>query len=127
MKLSRVHPTFYHARIEQFRLQRTLKNLWDHRKFAREKSADSLPFTVKKHQSLLRRKLGDSDPRLQENKIVNLRLAIQHIDGILIRPGEVFSFWVLVGRTTRRKGYVEGMQLCASTTPPIPPSSFASG
>jgi vancomycin resistance protein VanW len=66
---------------------------------------------VKKHQSLLRRKLGDSDPQLQENKIVNLRLAIPNIDGILIKPGEVFSFWMLVGRTTRSKGYVEGMQL----------------
>lgn len=111
MNLSRIHPLFYHARIEQFRLQRTLQNLLISRKFARERAETSLPYTVKKHQSLLRRKLGDTDPQLQENKIVNLRIAIKQIDGILIKPGEILSFWQLVGRTTRRKGYVEGMLL----------------
>lgn len=65
MNLSRIHPLFYHARIEQFRLQRTLQNLLISRKFARERAEASLPYTVKKHQSLLRRKLGDTDLTFQ--------------------------------------------------------------
>jgi vancomycin resistance protein VanW len=48
---------------------------------------------------------------LQENKVTNLRLASGRINGILIKPGETFSFWRLVGKPTRRKGYLEGMVL----------------
>lgn len=71
----------------------------------------TFPHTCKKHQSLLRRTLGNSDPQLQENKITNLKIASNKIDGIVIQPGEVFSFWKLVGKTTKAKGYIEGMQL----------------
>lgn len=66
---------------------------------------------IKKHQSLLLRKLGESEMRLQYNKITNLKLAIKKINDIVIRPGETFSFCKTVGRPTRRKGYLEGMEL----------------
>lgn len=46
---------------------------------------------------------------LQRNKIVNLRLAAARLDGILLRPGETFSYWKLIGKPTRRKGYLDGM------------------
>jgi vancomycin resistance protein VanW len=49
--------------------------------------------------------------QLQENKIVNLKLAISHINRIVIQPGEVFSFWRLVGEPTARKGYLPGLIL----------------
>lgn len=70
-----------------------------------------LAFTCKRHQSLLRRKLGDSDPRLQENKIVNLRIAVPCVDGLILRPGETFSFWRCVGAPVASRGFVEGLQL----------------
>ena len=47
----------------------------------------------------------------QENKVVNLRLAAQRLDGVLLRPGETMSYWRLIGRPSRRKGYREGMVL----------------
>ena len=68
-------------------------------------------YRVKKHQSVLLRKLGDCDMQLQRNKVVNLGIALQNITGILIRPGEVFSFYKLVGLPTKRKGYLEGIEL----------------
>jgi len=111
MRLSEVHPIFYYARIEQKRLFRFIKNMKGRKQFAKLKSDMNFLYTCKKHQSLLRRRLGDSDPNLQENKIVNLTLAARQIDGIIIQPGEIFSFWRLVGRATRKKGYIEGMQL----------------
>jgi vancomycin resistance protein VanW len=49
--------------------------------------------------------------QLQHNKVINLKLAIANIDGILIKPGETFSLWKLVGRPTKDKGYLEGMVL----------------
>lgn len=48
---------------------------------------------------------------LQENKVTNLKLAIEHLDGLLIKPGETFSFWKLIGRPTKSKGYLEGLIL----------------
>lgn len=80
-------------------------------RFSKNFKQNPYPYTCKKHQSLLRRKLGNSDPHLQENKINNLKLASSKIDGVVINPGETFSFWKLVGKTTKRKGYIEGMQL----------------
>ena len=49
--------------------------------------------------------------RLQYNKVENLRLAIARIDGIRLAPGEVFSYWYLIGNPTARKGYLPGMIL----------------
>ena len=48
---------------------------------------------------------------LQHGKVTNLRLASQRLDGVVIRPGETFSFNKLVGNCTPRKGYVDGMRL----------------
>lgn len=47
----------------------------------------------------------------QANKIVNLRLAAQKLDGIVIKPGEVFSYWNLIGKPSKSKGYLTGMIL----------------
>jgi vancomycin resistance protein VanW len=102
-------PGFYPLRIKQLRLKRMFLNL--NIKFAQVRKEETLPFTIKRHQSLLRRKLGASDPQLQENKITNLSIAIKHINGIVIQPGETFSFWNLVGKPTKEKGYIEGLLL----------------
>ena len=60
---------------------------------------------------MLLRKLADIDMQLQINKLTNLKIAIKQIDGIIIRPGETFSFCKLVGYPTKRKGYLPGMEL----------------
>lgn len=72
---------------------------------------EKLPFRVKKHQSKLLRKLGESDMVLQYNKIKNLEIVVQKINGTIIRPGETFSFCKTVGLPTKRKGYKLGMEL----------------
>jgi len=96
--------------ISQTRLRamRHLRNLIRQDNMARERSEASLPVPVCAHESLLRRTLGEVDTRLQENKAVNLGLAAPRIDGVLIRPGETFSFWALAGNSTARKGYLDG-------------------
>ena len=51
---------------------------------------------------------------LQKNKVINLQLASKKIDGIIINPGEEFSFWNLVGNATKAKGYKEGLVISNS-------------
>ncbi len=110
-RLSEIHPIFYYTRIWQKRFFRRVLDLAKQGSFASQRAAGDFDYTVKKHQSLLRRKLGNSDPKLQENKITNLKIACPTIDGILIKPRETFSFWRCVGEATAEKGYAEGMQL----------------
>ncbi len=63
------------------------------------------------HQSLLLRPLRAVEMQLQINKITNLNLAIQKLNGVVIQPGQTFSFWKLVGRPSRRKGFLDGLVL----------------
>lgn len=72
-------------------------------------SSEYFPCIVARHQSVLRRKLGDSNPRLQEQKIINIRNAIKKFDGVIIEPGKIFSFWEILGRVSYKNGYVDGM------------------
>ena len=48
---------------------------------------------------------------LQENKAKNLSLAAPKINGIIIKPGETFSFWHLVKRCLEKDGYKEGLTI----------------
>ncbi|MEI8270587.1 MAG: VanW family protein, partial [bacterium] len=93
------------------RLRRYYDWYFEGKNYAHKFSNEKLPFQVKKHQSVLLKKLGESDMQLQVNKVTNLKIAIKNIDGILIRPGETFSFCKLVGLQTKRKGYLKGMEL----------------
>ena len=54
----------------------------------------------------------------QYNKITNLRLAAARLDGVVLRPGETFSYWRLIGRPSRRKGYLDGIVLFCGTFRP---------
>jgi vancomycin resistance protein VanW len=111
MRLSHLHPALFHLRVGQLRWKRRVNDRIQKVDFARGNAAAPYEHTAKRHQSLLRRKLGDSDPRLQENKVTNLAIAIATMDGLVIGPGETFSFWECVGPPTAQRGYIEGLQL----------------
>jgi vancomycin resistance protein VanW len=64
------------------------------------------------HMTPLIRKLKDVDMYLQYNKIANLKLAAEKLNGIVIKPGEYFSYWKLIGKPSYRKGYLDGLVLC---------------
>jgi len=109
--LSQKHPFLYFLAIWSRRLKRYSYWYFDDKKYSATHTNEKLPFRVKKHQSVLLKKLGDSDMQLQVNKVTNLKIASKHITGILIKPGETFSFCKLVGLPTKRKGYLPGMEL----------------
>jgi vancomycin resistance protein VanW len=69
------------------------------------------PFIIFQHASPIYRKLKDVPVYLQKNKKRNLEIAIQKINGVCLKPDQVFSFWFLVGKPSKRKGYLPGMQL----------------
>lgn len=79
--------------------------------FARVDPTVRYDYSMIRHKSFLLRPLKNVDMYLQHNKVTNLRIAIGHLDKVVIKPGETFSIWRLVGRPTRFKGYLEGMTL----------------
>jgi vancomycin resistance protein VanW len=97
------------------RIIRHIKDLLSRAEFSKTKG-EELPVVVYRHNSLIRRRLGNVDMRLQENKAVNLSLAAPRLNRILIRPNETFSFWRLAGRCSARKGYKEGLTISSGKT-----------
>lgn len=109
--LSQRHPLLYFIAVWARRIRRYTDWYLGSKIYARELCREKLPYRIKKHQSVLLKKLGDSDMQLQVNKLTNLQIASRRINGVLVRPGETFSFCKLVGLPTRRKGYLLGMEL----------------
>jgi hypothetical protein len=48
---------------------------------------------------------------LQAGKVQNLRVVARHLNGLVLRAGEVFSFWRHVPRPTRARGFALGREL----------------
>ena len=110
-------PVGYWLSLRKEYLLRDLKTLFSRRRYAhRLCPGQPLPCLVKGHTSPLMRQLHGVDMQLQRGKVTNLRLAIQQIHGILLLPGEVFSFWGLVGQPTRKKGYTDGLVIAGTRT-----------
>ena len=104
-----ISPACYKISVWKCCRIREIKDFFSREKFAAQKSSDLLPNVVKGHSSVLVRRLEGVDMRLQENKVTNIALAAAKINGIIVRPGETFSFWRTVGKTAEKQGYKEGL------------------
>lgn len=103
-----MNPLFYAISEQKGIVRRNVSDMRSGEAFATERQEAKLPNLVSEQSSVLIKRAKGIDIRLQENKAVNIRLACGAIHGMVIRPGEVFSFWRTVGKTTRRKGYRDG-------------------
>lgn len=103
-----INPFFYAISYHKEILRRHIKDFLGKETFASTIEKEALPNLVSSHHSHLIKKGKGIDPVLQENKAVNIQLACDKINGIVIRPGEVFSFWKTVGKATKKKGYKDG-------------------
>lgn len=106
-----ISPFTYRLSMEKEIMRRHLNDIINKTRFAKERKDTPLPVLVYNHNSLIRRRLGNVNMQLQENKAKNLALAVTHINGLVIHPGETFSVWKMIGRTSKRKGYKEGLTI----------------
>ena len=109
-----ISPLTYKISLRKEIILRYLKDLFSREKIAKKHQKEALPNVVKSHSSILIRRLAGVDLRLQENKVTNISLACNKINGVLIRPGETFSFWKTIGPTGKRQGYKEGLIISKS-------------
>ena len=109
MLFCEISPLTYNISYQKEIMKRRIYNLLHRVSYAEDMSLDLLPVIVKSHASILMRRLHGVDMLLQENKKTNITLACQHINKIVIHPGETFSFWHLVGSVSKKKGYMDGL------------------
>lgn len=102
-------PVCYKISVAKEYLLRDIRDMLSHKRFAKHRRKELLPHIVKGHCSLLLRKLHGVEDVLQQNKVTNLRLAAKTINGLVIAPGETFSYWRCVGKPTAQKGYLPGL------------------
>lgn len=103
-----INPTCYAISVQKEIIKRHIKNFFSKDKVAKTKSVGLLPNIVASYSSNQIKRAPGVDLTLQENKVTNITIAGGKINGIVIHPGEVFSFWQTVGKITKRKGYKNG-------------------
>jgi vancomycin resistance protein YoaR len=77
--------------------------------------------TAKAHALGIREKLTSFTTEMgvsSSNRIHNVHLMADYIDGTLIQPGEVFSFNDVVGPRTSERGFLEGQMIIGSLVLP---------
>lgn len=110
-----ISPLTYKISKYRWILKRNMENLHI-KNFALSKNNIPLEYKIYSSASLIRRTLGNVDMKLQENKAKNLEIACKKLNGTLIKPNEIFSFWKLVGAVTAKKGYLEGLTINSGKT-----------
>ncbi len=78
---------------------------------ARRGEPSDFPVTVIAHSSPLQRAPTGAIAAYTDEKTHNLRLAAAKLNGLLLAPGEVFSFCRTVGPTRPRDGYLPALEL----------------
>ncbi|MBR2414242.1 MAG: VanW family protein [Clostridia bacterium] len=101
-------PTAYAISVKKEIYKRRLTDKISGEKFAKTKTDEKLPFVVATHCSNMIKRAPGVDLTLQFNKADNIRLACAGINGIVVKPGETFSFWQLVGNPSKKNGFKEG-------------------
>lgn len=86
-----------------------LKMRLDNNRYASAQSKTVLPHQVFESRCPMINRQTGFDLKYQENKVFNLKLAAKKLDGLLIRPGETFSFWQTVRGADRETPYKEGL------------------
>ncbi len=81
----------------------------DGRAYARALRRDFLPHTLFTAGSGLYNADTGFPMVYQENKVFNLKLAAANLNGLMIRPGETFSFWRAVKGADRHAPYRDGL------------------
>lgn len=103
-----IHPICYEISKYKEIVKRFLKDAFSNTRFAKRGEEERLPVVVGGERTHMIRRAPGVDLTSQLNKAVNIDLAAKCMNGVTVHPGEVFSFWHLVGNTTKKKGYKEG-------------------
>ncbi|MFQ9742525.1 MAG: hypothetical protein ACLRX5_08620 [Slackia sp.] len=85
-----INPVTYAISVKKEIAKRHIENARSSERFATARCEEKLP-VVLSHKSNILIKTGKGvDPVLQQNKVVNLKIASEPMNGLVIHPGDVF-------------------------------------
>ena len=108
-RITQLFPFLLTVRGKQRKIIFYAKMRFDQNRYARTIVTKFLPFCAYKTKSKLLNENTGRDMIYQENKVFNLKLAAKTLNGILIKPGETFSFWQAVRCADRKISYKDGL------------------
>ena len=103
-----INPTCYAISVKKEIIKRHLLDFKKRAMIATNTQEKALPNLVYAISSNMIKRAKGVDLASQFNKATNIDIACKTINGLIIRPGEVFSFWKLVGKISEKKGYRAG-------------------
>jgi vancomycin resistance protein VanW len=103
-----ISPACYKVSNQKEVLKRHIHNATHKENFLKTRDEKPLPILVYTNSSNLIKKGKGIDPATQYAKAKNIEIACSKINGAIIKPGEVFSFWKMVGSINEKKGYQKG-------------------
>ena len=83
----------------------------DGRRYAETIDEKQLPYMLFTTDCTMRNGNTGFDMVYQENKVFNLKLAAKTLNGLLIKPGETFSFWRCVRHADAHTSYKTGLKV----------------
>jgi vancomycin resistance protein VanW len=101
-------PMTYAISLKKEIIKRHIRNILNGEHFSKKRSPQPMPAVIASYSGEMIKKGPGIDLQLQLNKAKNIELACSKIDGLVIEPGESFSFWHYVGKTSRGNGFSEG-------------------
>lgn len=115
-----ISPTCYKISLQKEIVLRHIKNFKSRDVIAKKKEIALLENIVSSHSSYLIKNAPGIDLTLQYNKVTNIDISCRKLNGLIINPGETFSFWQTVGKITKKKGYKNGRVLVRGKLMPGP-------
>lgn len=110
-RLTQIFPWLLPLRRWQRKKLFYIKMKFDKNRYAKEILNSVLPYETFMTPSLMINRKSGFDIKYQMNKVHNLKLAAKTVSGIVIRPGETFSFWQLVRYADKKERYKDGLTL----------------
>lgn len=95
-----------------------LKMRFDGSRYAAARAKTPLEHTLFRASVAMRNANSGFPMEYQQNKVHNLRLAAATMDGVLLAPGETFSFWRLARHADRDMPYKDGLVLVNGSVRP---------
>jgi vancomycin resistance protein YoaR len=108
---ARLSAALFRIRVVWHQLRRAVRDSADGGvRFDRVEGREYL-FVAGESRTALWSDLRAVEAPFQGGKVHNLRIAAESLNGTLLLPGRVFSFWMQIGRASKRRGYLRGRML----------------
>ena len=110
-RVTQMLPFLLPVRLMQRKMFYYAKMRFDGRSYAETIDEKQLPYTLFETDCALYNGNTGFDIVYQENKVFNLKLAAKTLNGLLVKPGETFSFWRCVRHADRHIPYKNGLKM----------------